>query len=100
MSFDPDVVRFIGLLGEIEVLLSGHNQQFWAERVSGCRKIVEQSDAYGVRRFLSCFGSMGSLNDIVLTRDETTLGTENDRLRCLLSQAYELGQSLARNSSA
>jgi hypothetical protein len=99
MPLDPDVARFVGLLGEIEVLLSGHNQQFWADRVAGCRKIAEQSDAHGVRRFLSSFGGMGSLNDIVLTCDEATLGTENNRLRSLLSQAYELGQSLVRDAS-
>ena len=100
MPLDPDVVRFVDLLGEIEILLSGHNQQFWADRVAGCRKIAEQSDSDGVRRFLSSFGGMGSLNDFVLTRDEKTLGTESEKLRSLLSQAYDLGHSLVRDASA
>jgi flagellar motor switch protein FliN/FliY len=90
MSLHPDVQRFATLLRKIESLLSEHGEVHWAAKIVACLSSVERSDAHGLYRFLSFFGGMGSLNDVVLSRD-------NDMLRAALSQAWELGNSLARD---
>ena len=100
MSLHPDVQKFASLLGEIEGSLGKHAQQDWAERVALCRACVERSDAYGVHRFLSFFGGMGSLNDILLSRDGSLLKAENDQLRALLTRACELANELVRDATA
>jgi hypothetical protein len=87
MPLHPEVQWFANLLREIESLLNEHDDAHWATQVASCLTIVERSDAYGVHRFLSFFGGMGSLND----------SAEGDKLNALLSQAYELGKSLARD---
>ena len=92
MTLHPEVQRFADLLREIESMLNVHGQAHWAAKAAACLTSVEKSDAYGVHRFLSFFGGMGSLNDVVLSRDDS-------KLRALLSQGYQIGKSLVRDES-
>jgi hypothetical protein len=55
---------------------------------------VAQSDAHGLTRFLSYFGGMGSLSDLVLVRDGQPLAVENDQLDRLRSNAWRLAFAL------
>ena len=97
MTLQPDVQAFANLLREIEALLREHNQTHWAAQIARCVASIERSDAHGLQRFLSFFGGMGSLNDVLLCRDEEPLAAENDRLRALVGRAYEGGRRLARD---
>jgi hypothetical protein len=97
VTLDPDVQAFADSLHEVEAILSEHNQQHWAMKVARSLAIVERSDACGIRCFLSLFGGMGSLNDLVLSRDGQFLKAENDRLGTLLGRAQEAGRRLERN---
>jgi hypothetical protein len=92
MPLHPDVQRLADLLREIESILNEHGQAHWAAKIAPCLVSVQRSDAHGVHRFLSFFGGMGSLNDVVLSRDD-------DRLRALLTQAWILGKSLTRDET-
>jgi hypothetical protein len=89
--------RFANLLHEIEAVLSEHNQKHWAVQIARCLSSVERSDDHGIQRFLSFFGGMGSLNDVLLFRGEKPLTAENDRLRALLTRAWEAGRRLERD---
>jgi hypothetical protein len=97
MTLHPDVQAFANLLHEIEGVLSEHNEKYWAAQIAHCLTSVERSDAYGLHRFLSFFGGMGSLNDLQLYRDGKPVAVENDQLRALLGQAYEAGRRLTQN---
>jgi len=44
------------------------------------------------------FGGMGSLNDLVLTRDGQALPAENADLQALLEEAWILGKRLQRET--
>jgi hypothetical protein len=97
MTLHPDVQAFANLLHEIEAVLSEHNEKHWAAQIARCLTSVERSDADGLNRFLSFFGGMGSLNDLLLYRDGKPLAVENDQLHALLGQAWEAGRRLAHN---
>jgi hypothetical protein len=67
---------------------------FWADQVRKAADEVSNSDAHGVQRFLGLFGGMGSLNDLVLQRDDRPLSVENDKLDDLRSKAWSLADNL------
>ncbi len=90
MTLHPEIQAFANLLREIEAILTERKQTHWASKVGHCLASIERSDAYGLHHFLSFFGGMGSLNDIALCH-------ENDRLRTLLTCAYDAGRRLQRN---
>jgi hypothetical protein len=97
MPLHGDVQAFANVLHEIEVVLRQHNEKHWAAQITRCLTNVERSDANGVSVFLSFFGGMGSLNDVLLVRDGKALTRETDRLRALVSQASEAGRRLLRD---
>ena len=90
MTLHPEVQAFANLLREIEAILTEHEQMHWASKVTHCLASIERSDADGLHHFLSFFGGMGSLNDVALYQDD-------DRLRTLLTRAYEAGRRLERD---
>jgi hypothetical protein len=96
MVLDPEVQTFANLLHEIEGLLSEHGEVQWAEQITRCLSSVERSDAFGLHYFLSLFGGMGSLNDILFLRNGTLLTSENEELHRLLGRAWEIGHCLSR----
>ncbi|PLR28452.1 hypothetical protein SGCZBJ_03130 [Caulobacter zeae] len=58
---------------------------------------VRGRDYYGLDRFLRCFGGPGTLNDLVLMRNERTLPRANARLRRLMSKASARASRLKRD---
>src|SRR5579859_2278302 len=99
MTLDPEVQAFAHVLREIEILLRDHSQLHWAAEIARCAASVERSDAYGLQRFLTLFGGMGSLNDMVFVSNGDLLAKENDRFHALLSRAYEAARRLERNEA-
>lgn len=91
-----DVAQLAALMRAVERHLRDGNSAHWAEQVARCADIVEQSDSYGLDRFLGLFGGMGSLNDVVLHRDDVLLDHENNELHRLLNEAFELARRLKR----
>lgn len=79
---------------ELEQFLEQHGEDSWSARVGRAADSVSRSDSYGLERFLSFFGGMGSLDDLVLHRDGTWLTTENDRFDALRSKAWALAKRL------
>lgn len=69
---------------------------FWARQVSLARTAIEGSDAWGLQKFLSLLGGMGSLNDYVRYRGGDPLVAENDDLHKLLGEATGLATDLRR----
>ena len=98
MTLDPEIRAFADLLHQIEALLAEYDQTQWAAKVASCLASVERSDAQGLQRFLSFFGGMGSLNDVLLCRDGAPISVSNDKLRTLLNRAYEAARRLERDT--
>lgn len=81
-------------LHELEAYLRIHDEPYWGSQVARCVAWIDESDHYGVQRFLELFGGVGSLNDLVLHRDGASLIAENDHLQTLIGRAYALSDSL------
>ncbi len=98
MALHPDVASFAALLRQIEAALRLNDHASWAHEVAACAATVERSDAYGVHRFLSLFGGMGSLNDIVILGPEIPAPGTAERLEVLVAQAHAAARRLARDA--
>lgn len=96
MKLHPDVQALLDAMRELERFLAQHGEEFWSTNVARAADWVSRSDAFGLERFLSFFGGMGSLNDVVLHRGGKLLLTENDRLVALRSKAWNLANRLKR----
>ena len=82
--------------------LRSSGETFWATRIEDDLHFIREGDAYGARRFLSYFGGMGSLNDLVICPEnghavaKADVARVNDEVRAQLSSAYKLAQSVSR----
>ena len=99
MALHPDVKALAEAMRMLETHLRQHDASFWANNVAHCLGWIENSDAYGLSRFLDLFGGMGSLNDLVLQRGDDFLSAENDKLQELLRRTYEMADQLKREAS-
>src|SRR5262245_47458970 len=93
MSLHPEIEALLVVMRELEELLSVHSA-FWSANVRRAADEVANSDGHGLQRFLSFFGGMGSLNDLVLHQGGKPLRSENDRLDALRSKAWSVANAL------
>ena len=87
--------RLVGLLDELAALLLAHSEARWAEWVAKDAALVRRGDAYGLTHFLSAFGGMGSLNDMLLDPR-----SDEKRFHALTSEAWTLATALKREADA
>ena len=93
MHLHPEVQSLLKAMRALEAFLIDHDE-FWAANVRRAGDEVAKSDAYGLQRFLGLFGGMGSLNDLVLSREGIPLGGENVQLASLTRKAWRLAEEL------
>jgi hypothetical protein len=92
-------------LEQLRDLLRRHDQDFWAKQIDDDIYFVRQNELYGVERFLTYFGGMGSLNDVVITQargrqlDPAEQRSVNDQLRALLSRSWRDAKMLLGNAT-
>jgi hypothetical protein len=98
-ALHPDVKALAEAMRLLEMHLRQHDAPFWADHIAQCLGWIENSDAYGLSRFLALFGGMGSLNDLVLQRGDDFLSAENDQLQEMLGRTYEMADQLRREAS-
>ena len=87
----PETQKLSESLTNIEEILNQQKEQHWANMIGQANSEIQNQDFGGVERFLSLFGGMGSLNDLVLT-DSGQAG----KLDSLLSIAHKLATSIKR----
>ncbi|MGN6207121.1 DUF6966 domain-containing protein [Asticcacaulis sp.] len=80
----------------LQTLLFQQGINTWAARVKQAADNIEKSDAYGLQQFLSMFGGMESLNDLILSQDGKLPIEENEQLDSLRSKAWSLANNLRR----
>lgn len=97
---DADVKRLAELIEAAEALLSSHGERKWSGWLARDARLIRSLDVQGVEHFLSAFGGMGSINDLVLHPmnghliRESEIDTANTSLRELLHAAHELARRL------
>ncbi len=80
------LIEFVSSLKDLEDFLNKHECSFWANKIKNVKSIAEQSNAFCIDLFLSYFGSMGSLNDLVIDASSSI----NDDFHEKLNKAYQL----------
>lgn len=99
-SGGPKTAELIALLESAVTLLRSCDDKQWVSWLEKDTARLRASDFEGIEHFLQAFGGMGSINDLVLhplnghrlTEQETTQA--NERLRALLSRAWELARQI------
>lgn len=99
----PRTSELVTILDETIAVLRSAQENHWSAWLEKDAAWIRADDFYGVEHFLSAFGGMGSLNDLVLcpanghTLDASQIAPLNDRLNHLLSQSWSLARELERN---
>jgi hypothetical protein len=75
----------------VELLRMGGSVN-WAAALERHRASLAGDMVATAARIRAMYGGMGSLNDVVLSKDGRMLGEENDELDTLRSKLYELAQ--------
>ena len=98
----PKTTRLLELIDEAAALMRSVEEDHWAGWLEKDAASIRASEFHGVEHFLGAFGGMGSISDLVIhpinhhrvAAFETSV--INQRLRTLLSQAYEIATELRR----
>jgi len=98
----PEIQRLVELLESIQALLTKHGEKHWSVWLEKDVRLIINLDLYGVEHFLSSFGGMGSINDLVLHSlndhriQESETDAVNTQLHAWLGEAYLLAHKLYR----
>ena len=98
MILHPDVQALLDAMRALEFYLRDKSD-FWSANIRRAADEVARSDAYGLQRFLTYFGGMGSLNDLVLQRDGVPVESENDQFERLRQRAWTLAYNLRHETA-
>lgn len=92
----PNIETLANLLEEAATVLRSYEQAGWADWLAKDAKHIRALDGYGIEHLLSAYGGMGSLNDVVLQRnngvDVTMDFNDNERFDNLRSEIYDLAK--------
>jgi hypothetical protein len=90
---DAKIARQCKLLADIKQLLGNVGAARWEAWIARDLMLVESLDAYGLEHFLSAFGGIGSLNDLITHPINghqiapSDVPATNEKLRILLGEA-------------
>jgi hypothetical protein len=94
----------VEVMEQLVALLDQCSETLWCSRIRDDLRLLKNQDAYGAERFLSYFGGMGSLNDLVLcqlnghTIDKSREDEANARFTTLKGHAWELARLAVRTA--
>lgn len=100
----PKTARLIELLEAASALLRACGEAHWSAWLEKDLARLRRGDFSGVEHFLSAFGGMGSLSDLVLHPENgdrlsyAEVKDVNARLHQLLTEAWALAQDLRREA--
>jgi hypothetical protein len=89
-------------IDHIVAVLRDVGETQWRDFLRRNADLIRRGDFYGVERFLTAFGGMGSLNDLVIasSNNHPVLPSEESDINALLSgllnRAYAIAHDLAR----
>lgn len=101
----PDMRTLVKELEEIVTLLRRYGENEWSARIDDDLFFLRKNDAYGAQRFLTYFGGMGSLQDLMICPENghpvspSEASVVNQKLASLLSGAYELARKCSNGEA-
>jgi hypothetical protein len=78
------------VLSEMSTLLDQNTETSWARYIDKLRYRINIESDSTIIDIKALFGGMGSLNDLVLSKDGKPLTHENNKLDALRKELYEL----------
>jgi hypothetical protein len=100
----PKTRSLIETLDTLVSLLREHGEERWASWLHSDCDRLQRGDFTGIKHFLSAFGGMGSLGDLILDPgnghriSHSDVESVNARLRARLSRAYDLATEISREA--
>lgn len=100
MTSEPE--RLIEKLDELVSVLDSYGETRWRGWIAKSVRILRTGDLSGADHFVSAFGGMGSIADLVIDArhgdplTESEMRAANERSGELLSEAYGVAQSICR----
>lgn len=97
---DAEIARLCEMFRRIHTLLDTVGEAHWKTWVERDLRLIECLDAYGLDHFLSAFGGMGSINDLVIHPmnghrvNAESVDAVNQELGQLLGDANALARKL------
>lgn len=93
---EPDkiYVHLVDDLSDVIRLLDAHGEGHWASWLAERRDGIAHGDGHALRQLRSCFGGMGSLNDLIIHQvnghriDDADVDRVNQQLRDLLTKVW------------
>ena len=102
----PEVEELAGCIESAAILLRSYNELHWGSWLAKDVALIRANDFWGVEHFLSAFGGMGSINDLIISPinghqvDFDQVERANEELRSILSKAYNLASKLQKEELA
>ncbi|MDX2206120.1 MAG: hypothetical protein SFU57_00605 [Gemmatimonadales bacterium] len=99
------MTELVQTLEQMTAVLTSCGESFWSKKIASDLSLLQKGDNYGVERFLTYFGGMGSINDVWLCRvnghsvpeeRESETNAEFHRLR---ERAWKLARAAVANDS-
>lgn len=84
-------------------LLDKFHIDFWSSRFKESLRMINNRDFHGIELILSCFGGMGSFNDLVISKyngdniKEENEDSINKELKKLSNEIYTLANNIKRD---
>jgi hypothetical protein len=103
---DADVVRLADALDDLATFLIAHSEPSWGDWIARDAVLVRRGDGRGVTHFLSAFGGMGSLNDLLFDQENGNAASEpeakalNERFEELRDRAWRQAITLRHAAQA
>ncbi|HMQ09769.1 MAG TPA: hypothetical protein PKC21_04365 [Oligoflexia bacterium] len=82
-------VQLAQKINQIIKLLRSCDEKKWSKKLKAISVTLE-NEGHGLQTFLSCFGSMGSLNDFSLLQYENASIDDEKKFRRLIHEAYSI----------
>ena len=101
---DGDLDRLLEAMEDLRALLDRHGVSNWAEWVERDIASLRRGERRGLNHFLSAFGGMGSLNDLIICPENGHRISRNEaedvnrRLGDARSRAHALASALMRRT--
>jgi hypothetical protein len=96
----PKTTKLVGLLDSASSILHSCGEDQWSAWLQKDAALLRAGDLKGIVHFLSAFGGMGSIYDLVLHPinghrvADSDLSNVNESLHVLLSEAWELAREI------
>lgn len=101
----PKTIRLVKLIDSAVSLMISVEERHWASWLEKDAQYIRADDSYGIKHFLSAFGGMGSINDLIIHPmnghhiKDSEIESINNQLQTLLSESYDIAYEISSEAN-